>query len=81
VTPAEDSGGIWAFNEERAEGNAPGVRFTPADVTEALADLAIVVTANRARRRNRLSNRMSVPLVRVAALVAHMEEDDYVLGV
>jgi len=39
-----------------------------------------VVRMNSAPRRDRLSNRMSVPLVRVAALVAHMEEDDYVLG-
>jgi hypothetical protein len=39
-TPGEDSGGIWAFNEERAEGGAPSVGFNPADVTEALADLA-----------------------------------------
>ena len=39
-TPAEDSGGIWAFNEERAEGGAPSVGFNPADVTEALAGLA-----------------------------------------
>jgi Plasmid pRiA4b ORF-3-like protein len=39
-TPAEDSGGIWAFNEERAEGGAPSAGFDPADVTEALAGLA-----------------------------------------
>jgi hypothetical protein len=39
-TPAEDSGGIWAFNEERAEGGVPSVGFNPADVTEALAGLA-----------------------------------------
>jgi hypothetical protein len=43
-TPAEDSGGIWAFNEERAQGDASGGSFDPADVTEALADLAEVVT-------------------------------------
>ena len=43
-TPAEDSGGIWAFNEERAEGGVPGASFDPAEVTEALADLAYVVT-------------------------------------
>lgn len=43
-TPAEDSGGIWAFNEERAQGSAFSGRFEPADVTDALADLAIVVT-------------------------------------
>jgi hypothetical protein len=27
-----------------------------------------------------LSNRMSVPLFRVTVLAAHMEENDYVLG-
>ncbi len=43
-TPAEDSGGIWAFNEERARDGFPGSSFDPADVTEALADLAEVVT-------------------------------------
>jgi len=59
-TPAEDSGGIWAFNERRAEGGAPDVGFNPADVAEALADVAIVVTINPARRRNRSSNRMPV---------------------
>jgi Plasmid pRiA4b ORF-3-like protein len=37
-TPAEDSGGIWTFNEGRAEGSSPRVGFNPADVTEALAD-------------------------------------------
>jgi hypothetical protein len=42
--PAEDSGGIWAFNEERAEGGGPDASFDPADLTEALADLADVVT-------------------------------------
>jgi Plasmid pRiA4b ORF-3-like protein len=43
-TPAEDSGGIWAFNEERAQGGVPGGSFDPADVAEALADLAEVIT-------------------------------------
>jgi Plasmid pRiA4b ORF-3-like protein len=43
-TPAEDSGGIWAFNEERAEGGAPNVGFNPDDMTEALADIAIAET-------------------------------------
>jgi Plasmid pRiA4b ORF-3-like protein len=43
-TPAEDSGGIWSFNEERAQGGVPGGSFDLADVTEALADLAEVVT-------------------------------------
>ena len=42
--PEEDSGGIWAFNEERAEGGVPGGSFDPAEVTEALADLATVIT-------------------------------------
>ncbi len=42
-TPAEDSGGIWAFNEERAEGGVPGGGFDPAEVTEELADLAAVI--------------------------------------
>ena len=40
-TPAEDSGGIWTFNEQRAQDAGAG--FDPADVTEALADLAGVV--------------------------------------
>jgi pRiA4b ORF-3-like protein len=75
-TPTEDGGGIQAFNEGRAEGGPPGVAFSPADVTEALADLSIMVTMDPARRRNRLSNRMSVPLTRVAALVGHIKEDD-----
>lgn len=75
-TPVEDSGGIRAFNEERAEGRVPDVGFNPADLTEALADLAIVVTMNPARRPSRLSNRMSIPLIRVAMLVAHIKEDD-----
>jgi hypothetical protein len=43
-TPGEDSGGIWAFNEERAQGGVPGGSFDPADVAEALADLAEVIT-------------------------------------
>ena len=42
-TPAEDSGGIWAFNEERAQDGVPGGSFDPADMTEALVDLAEVV--------------------------------------
>jgi hypothetical protein len=43
-TPAEDSGGIWAFNEERAQGGGvPYGNFDPDDVTEALAELADVV--------------------------------------
>lgn len=44
-TPAEDSGGIWAFNEERGQGGAADGGFDPADVTEALADLADVITS------------------------------------
>jgi hypothetical protein len=43
-TPAGDSGGIWAFNEERAQGGGPIGSFDPADVTQALANLAEVVT-------------------------------------
>jgi len=43
VAARTDSGGIRAFSEGRAEGGAPGVGFNPADVTEALADLALVV--------------------------------------
>ena len=43
-TPAEDSGGIWAFNEARAQDGAPGGSFDPAHLTEALADLAGVIT-------------------------------------
>ena len=43
-TPAEDSGGIWAFNEERAQVGVPGDGFDPADVTQALVELAEVVT-------------------------------------
>jgi hypothetical protein len=43
-TPAEDSGGIWAFNEEREDGGGPVGSFDPAGVTEALADLAEVIT-------------------------------------
>jgi hypothetical protein len=54
-TPAEDSGGIRTFNEERA----PDVGFSPDDVTEALADIAIVATTDPPQRRNRLSNGMS----------------------
>lgn len=42
--PAEDSGGIWAFNEERAAGDGPDGGFDPADVTEALAPMAVVIT-------------------------------------
>lgn len=38
--PAEDSGGIWVFNEERA----PDGSFDAADVTEALASMAVVMT-------------------------------------
>jgi hypothetical protein len=75
ATPAEDGGGIEAFNEGRAEGDVPDVAFNPADVTEALGDLAIVVTMNPAPKRSRLSNRMSVPLIRVATLVAYIKED------
>jgi len=59
-TPAEDSGGVGAFNAGRAEGGVPDVGFNPDDVTGALADMAIVVTMNPARRRTRLSNRMPV---------------------
>ena len=43
-TPAEDSGGIWAFNEERTQNANFGDSFDPVDVTEALAGLANVVT-------------------------------------
>jgi Plasmid pRiA4b ORF-3-like protein len=43
-TPAEDSGGIWAFNEERAQNGAPGGSFDPGDLTKALAGLAGVIT-------------------------------------
>ena len=43
-TPPEDSGGIWAFNEERALGDEAAGSFDPADLTEALADLADVIT-------------------------------------
>jgi hypothetical protein len=43
-TPAEDSGGIWAFNEERAQGGVAGGGFDPAHVTETLAGLAEVIT-------------------------------------
>lgn len=43
-TPAEDSGGIWAFNEDREEGGVTGGGFDPAEVTESLADLAAVIT-------------------------------------
>lgn len=49
-TPAEDSGGIWAFNVERGQDGAAGGRFDPADVTQALADLAEVVTPATAER-------------------------------
>lgn len=41
--PAEDSGGIWAFNEERALEGGPGGSFDPADVTDALATMAVVI--------------------------------------
>jgi len=44
---AEDSGGIRAFNEERAQRGVPGGSFDPADVTRALADLAEVVIPAR----------------------------------
>ena len=43
-TPGEDSGGIWAFNEERAQSGGPGGGFDPAGITETLADLADVIT-------------------------------------
>jgi Plasmid pRiA4b ORF-3-like protein len=43
-TPAEDSGGIWAFNEERAQDGAPAGSFDPDGVTEALAGLATMIT-------------------------------------
>ena len=43
-TPAEDSGGIWVFNEERTQNGGPADSFDPVNVTEALADLADVVT-------------------------------------
>jgi pRiA4b ORF-3-like protein len=43
-TPAEDSGGIWAFNEERAQDGSPGGGFDPGDLTKALAGLAGVIT-------------------------------------
>jgi pRiA4b ORF-3-like protein len=43
-TPAEDSGGIWAFNEERGQEGVPGGRFDPAGVTLTLAALADVIT-------------------------------------
>jgi hypothetical protein len=43
-TPAEDSGGIWAFNEERGQRGVPGGGFDPADVTQALVELAEVLT-------------------------------------
>lgn len=42
--PEEDSGGIWAYNEQRARGGRPDGRFDAADVTEALAPMAVVVT-------------------------------------
>jgi hypothetical protein len=42
--PAEDSGGIWLFNAERGQGNGPDDSFDPAEVTEALASLAVVIT-------------------------------------
>lgn len=42
--PAEDSGGIWAFNAERARRDGPDGSFDPAGVTEALASLAGVIT-------------------------------------
>lgn len=42
--PAEDSGGIWAFNEERAPEGGAGGSFDPADATEALAPMAVVIT-------------------------------------
>ena len=42
-TPGEDSGGIWAFNEERAQGGIPDSSFDPADVTQELADLMVVI--------------------------------------
>jgi hypothetical protein len=42
--PGEGTGGIWAFNEGRAHGGGPDARFDPADLSEALADLAEVVT-------------------------------------
>jgi Plasmid pRiA4b ORF-3-like protein len=54
-TPAENSGGIWAFNEERAQDGAPGGGFDPADLTEALAGLAGVIAPASARRIRGLS--------------------------
>lgn len=42
--PAEDSGGIWAFNAERTREDGPDGNFDPADLTEALAPLAVVIT-------------------------------------
>jgi hypothetical protein len=43
-TPVEDSGGIWAFNEERAQDGAPGGGFDPGGLAKALTGLAGVIT-------------------------------------
>jgi hypothetical protein len=42
--PLEDSGGIWAFHEQRAGGDGPDDPFDPADASAALASMAVVVT-------------------------------------
>ena len=76
---------------------APESMLTSRVAPPALADVALRLTApcreapislgdpphpaQPIARDRLLSNRMSVPLFRVTVLVAHMEEDDYVLGV
>jgi hypothetical protein len=41
--PEEDSGGIWVFNDERADEGRPRDRFDPGQAAEALAGLARVI--------------------------------------
>jgi hypothetical protein len=41
--PGEDSGGIWVFNDERADEGRPRERFDPGQAAEALAGLARVI--------------------------------------
>ena len=41
--PEEDSGGIWVYNDERADGGRSRDRFDPGQAAEALAGLARVI--------------------------------------
>lgn len=49
AAPPEDSGGIWAYNED--PGPEPGT-FDAGEVTEALRDIAVVMIPSSGRRRS-----------------------------